>query len=410
MATANPAFCSTWSKDCEIRSTDCEAQGHPLLSTNELANGTPHVTSQDTDGVQELPGHVTSETMHQAGQSDLSVITNVVPTTIMPSTPSELVGVRAKPPLRRVISNLDHMTGTLDQLRPIRRINSFSDVHSKQNDPLQPPAQKVRFFTAIPQNKSKLSQDDNSSETINALQDIATLSRSRMSSFKNFFRGSSKRKKRKSVEEAPDVDKLDCNCNRKSATAPSVVHDEAGKEVSALEDHVIVEPGESDDFEADLIDGTLFSKPKVTPFQRSHSTKSRMKPVIEEEDLEPRHFARSVTEGNFLYQAPTLLLTTISYPNEAPLHFQNAAERPQFSKRDSNGAKQRRGHFNRENRLWRHRSEGHSPSGPRQSIRKHVVHILTGLKKLHGDSHYQPKSSFRGLHGYFCFRLIISFS
>lgn len=130
MATADPAFCSTRSeailsetKECEIRSTDCE--GHPLLSTNELANGTPHVTSQETDGVQELPGHLTSETMHPAGQSDLSVITNVVPTTIMPSTPSELVGVRAKPPLRRVISNLDHMTGTLDQLRPIRRINRY---------------------------------------------------------------------------------------------------------------------------------------------------------------------------------------------------------------------------------------------------------------------------------------------
>ncbi|KAH9504721.1 hypothetical protein Btru_062639 [Bulinus truncatus] len=317
-------------------------------------------------------------------------------------------GVRSTPPLRRVISNLDHVKGKIDYPSKLRRTNSFSDMQDKQ-----PPVHKVRFYIGVPQaqNRARVVQAVHSIDSVDSSpQDNASLSRSRMSSFKSFFRGSSKRKKRKSTEEAPDADRLDCSSNRKSSQMTSADPSGANTGTPRDEDHIIVSPGEGedekDDLEADLIDETLSSRPWVSRFQRSHSTKSRVGPPREDEEMEAKRISRSVTEGNFLSQAPTLILTSrgLRYHSGGLLNQINAVpDTPQ----DDVGGKRRHALFGRSGHRQRERknkSEVHSQGSRRQSFRKFIIRLLTGRRRPKRDTQVASRGSHKGLTGYlFCY-------
>ncbi|CAL1533741.1 unnamed protein product [Lymnaea stagnalis] len=221
--------------------------------------------------------------------------------------------------------------------------------------------------------------------------------RSRMSSFKNFFRGSSKRKKRKSLEEAHENLRIDGTVIKRSSPVAIVVNQGASaddaRESAEPEQHVIVSPGENDDLEElDLVEDSSFWKPRDFSFQRSHSTKSRLKPLLEDDDdLDTHVIARSYTDANLLSHYPAFLMR--------PLHAHRDASKEHGDKKkgssasdDCGGGSHRRGVFSRRS----HRAGDHAHAGSkhgrqakgshRDSLRRHVVQLLTRRKSKSGHA------------------------
>ncbi|XP_059169851.1 uncharacterized protein LOC131951451 [Physella acuta] len=282
-------------------------------------------------------------------------------------------------------------------------VNALQPSHSQQtSNHVSADVHRVRFYIGA----SKLySSGHRTSRSSDLFTDDTTkgFQRSRLSSFKNFFRGNSKRKKRKSLELSEEGLKIDGAIIRKASPLLSRKRPTSVENLDPTdapeEHHVIVSPGDTDESEPDIVDERVLIKPPVQVFRRTQSTKSRHKPMLEDEDLDNHRIARSVTVGNFLPGGRSYL--------HPPLHVSRSFGNWTVDSREDGGedlpedgnTPTRRGLFDRGNN--RNGSRKSKKGGFRKvNLRKTLSRLFARRRKSEGGFNPTHRGSQGGIVGH----------